>query len=173
MPFGTTRGTVSGGADGSWLASAEAEGSRESRVAVGGASWALACPAKAYTKKREQTLCERAIIGAPLQLYHQADAAPETSVALGPGATATIEPSSVSSSNYATAACTHLCVAGESGWTMRIAGPLPAPQYASGGRCRNRYAWIWARRACAHDPQRSLKRSADRNSNSFQVLFPS
>jgi len=41
------------------------------------------------------------------------------------------------------------------------------------GRSSSCYAWIRAGRACAHDPERSLKRSADRNSNSFQVLFPS
>src|ERR1700733_11516275 len=84
MPWGTMRGTISDAAGAALLSSAEATGSRESGVGAGGASWALAQPAHAHARKREQTPRERAIVGAPIPPYNKPDAAPEASVACHP-----------------------------------------------------------------------------------------
>src|SRR5271155_713606 len=81
MPLGTIRGTVSGGAGAALLSSAEAAGRGESRGCAAGGSWDLAAHAHARAKNRKQTPRESAIVGTPIPLYSQQDAAPEGSVA--------------------------------------------------------------------------------------------
>src|SRR5580658_1757111 len=81
MPLGTISRTASSGAGAGLLSSAEAAGRGESRVRAAGASWALARHAHVHVKNRKQTPRESAIVGAPIPLYYQEDAAAETNVA--------------------------------------------------------------------------------------------